>query len=167
MNQSHTYDDVPYPDLCYAYTHPGRIAAIATLLGMQPTPVENCRVLELGCAGGGNLIPMAYGLPNSTFTGIDNSARQIEMAQQKATALGLDNITLQTMDIMEVAPDFGEFDYIIVHGIYAWVPPAVQDQLLAICQQNLAPQGVAYISYNTLPGWSMILMARSIASSPK
>ena len=35
-----TYDEVPYPDLCYGYTHPGRLAAIATLLNMQPVPVE-------------------------------------------------------------------------------------------------------------------------------
>ncbi|MAS37246.1 MAG: hypothetical protein CL610_24815 [Anaerolineaceae bacterium] len=162
MNQSHPYDDVPYPDLCYPYTHPGRIAAIATLLGLQPAPVENCRVLEIGCAGGGNLIPMAYGLPNSTFTGIDNSARQIKAAQVFARALALDNIEFQTMDLLDITSAFGQFDYIIAHGMYAWVPPHVQDKILSICQQNLSPQGVAYISYNTLPGWSMILMARDM-----
>jgi methyltransferase-like protein/protein-L-isoaspartate O-methyltransferase len=160
--QFHSYDDVPYPDLCYAYTHPSRLAAIATLLGMQPPPVTRCRVLELGCASGGNLLPMAYGLPESQFVGIDLSARQIAAGQQMAAALGLTNLTLHALDVRAIPPDFGQFDYIIAHGLYAWVPPAVQDSILTICQRHLAPQGVAYISYNTLPGWHMILMVREM-----
>ena len=162
MTVFYSYDEIPYPDLCYGYTHPGRIAAIATLLNMQPAPVERCRVLELGCAGGGNLIPMAYGLPGSTFVGIDNSARQIEAAQARRAQFGLDNVTFHHMDIRELTPAFGQFDYIIVHGIYSWVPPDVKDHILAICQHNLAPQGVAYVSYNTLPGWHMVLIAREM-----
>jgi tRNA G46 methylase TrmB len=48
-------------------------------------------VLELGCASGGNLIPMAYGLPESEFVGIDYAARQIAEGQAAVAALGLDN----------------------------------------------------------------------------
>lgn len=54
-----TYDEVPYESYPYPQTHPDRIATIATILGISPAPVERCRVLELGCASGGNLIPMA------------------------------------------------------------------------------------------------------------
>jgi hypothetical protein len=54
-----SYDDVPYPVLCFVQTHPDRLATCARLLGMDPAPVEHCRVLELGCASGGNLLPMA------------------------------------------------------------------------------------------------------------
>ncbi len=68
------HDDPPYPELCHSWTHPSRLAAIATLSGMRPAPPERCRVLELGCASGGNLVPMAYGLPGSTFVGVDISA---------------------------------------------------------------------------------------------
>lgn len=157
-----TYDEVPYPDLCYGYTHPGRLAAIATLLNMQPVPVEKCRVLEIGCAGGGNLIPMAYGLPDSAFVGIDLSARQIDNAKQFARALRLKNIDFHAMNLLDVTPEFGQFDYIIVHGIYAWVPGEVKDKILSICKHNLSPQGIAYVSYNTLPGWHMILMVREM-----
>lgn len=156
------YDEVPYPDLCHSLTHPGRTAAIATLLDMQPAPVENCRVLELGCASGSNLTAMALGLPGSTFVGIDNSARQITSAQQTAAALGLRNITFHHLDILDVTPEFGQFDYIIAHGIYSWVPPEVRDHVLAICKRNLSPQGIAYVSYNTFPGWHMLLMLREM-----
>ncbi len=63
---------------------------------------------------------------------------------------------------MDVDADLGQFDYIIAHGVYSWVPPAVQDKILAICKQNLAANGVAYVSYNTYPGWHMINIVRGL-----
>ena len=151
-----SYDEVPYPSLCYTQTHPDRLATIATLLGMDPAPVDDCRVLELGCASGGNVIPMAHALPQSRFVGLDFSARQIAAGREAASALGLENVTLRQMDIMEVTPELGEFDYIIAHGIYSWVPAPVREKMLQICGQQLAPQGVAYISFNAYPGWHML-----------
>ena len=79
-----SYDDLPYPSLSYAQTHPDRLASMATLLGLEPAPVERCRVLDVGCAVGGNIIPMAYALPNSEFVGIDYSGRQIDIGHGKA-----------------------------------------------------------------------------------
>lgn len=161
-NKYTSYDDIPYPHLSYLHSHPDRLATLATLLGMAPAPVKHCRVLELGCAGGGNLIPMAYGLPESEFVGIDLSARQVAEGQAAIAALGLPNITLKPLNILEVNAGWGQFDYIITHGIYSWVPAAVQDKIMEICRQNLAPQGVAYISYNTYPGWRMLGLAREM-----
>ena len=157
-----SYDAVPYPDYSYSESHPDRVATMATLFGMKPPPVDRCRVLELGCAGGGNLIPMAYGLPQSEFVGIDTSARQIAAGQEKISALGLKNVTLQHLDILDVNTDHGQFDYIIAHGVFSWVPRAVQDKILEISKQNLAPKGVAYVSYNVYPGWNMIGMVRGM-----
>ena len=54
-----TYDEIPYESQSFSQTHPDRLATIATLFGMTPPPVRRCRVLELGCAMGANLIPMA------------------------------------------------------------------------------------------------------------
>lgn len=159
---STSYDHVPYPNLSHSRTHPEYLAALATLMGMKPPAVEQCRVLELGCAGGWNLMPMAASLPHSTFVGIDNSARQIEAAQQDSSALKLANLTFRCMDILEIGEDFGQFDYIIAHGVYSWTPPEVRDKILSICKRNLSPQGVAYISYNTYPGWHMLGMVREM-----
>ena len=150
------YDQVPYPSHSFTASHPDRLATLAMLLGMDPPPVEHCRVLELGCAGGGNLIPMTQGLPESEFVGIDLSGREIADGQAVVDSLGLKNVSLRAMDILDVDAGFGQFDYIITHGIYSWVPPAVQDKILAICKQNLAPNGVAYVSYNTYPGWRLL-----------
>ena len=160
--QQLSYDQLPYPGLSHARTHPDRMATLARLLGMQPAPIDGCRILELGCGVGGNLIPMAYGLPGSQFIGIDLSGKQIEVGCQNINAMGLTNISLKQMDILDIGPEFGRFDYIIAHGVYSWVPPAVQDKILAVCKANLAPQGVAFVSYNTYPGWHMIELARGI-----
>lgn len=157
-----SYDAVPYPSYSYSYSHPDHMATLATLLGMSPALVERCRVLELGCASGGNLMPMAYGLPEGEFVGIDSAAVQIAAGQAEVATLGLKNVTFQHVDILDVTPDFGQFDYIIAHGIYSWVPRAVQDKILEISQQNLAPNGVAYVSYNVYPGWHMIDMVRGM-----
>jgi methyltransferase-like protein/SAM-dependent methyltransferase len=148
-----SYDEVPYPSFSYPQTHPDRLATLARLFGMEPAPVEHCRLLELGCASGGNLVPMAVTLPRSEFVGIDLSARQIADGQEAVARLGLKNVALGHVDLTEVPTPFGPFDYIIAHGIYSWVPSPVQDKILSICRSSLAPQGVAYVSYNTLPGW--------------
>ncbi len=156
------YDEIPYPSLSFAWTHPDHLATLATLLGMRPPPVERCRVLELGGASGGNLIPMAQSLPEGEFVGLDLSTRQIADGQAMITALGLKNITLKHMNIMDVEADCGQFDYIIAHGVYSWVPPEAQDKILEICRQNLVPNGVAYVSYNTYPGWRMLGTVRDM-----
>jgi methyltransferase-like protein/SAM-dependent methyltransferase len=163
------YDAVPYPSFSFHVSHPDRLATLATLLGMRPPPVENCRVLELGCAAGGNLIPMAQSLPESELVGIDLSARHIAEGRAMLAAVGLKNVTLQHMNILDVDADFGQptgsqrgFDYIIAHGIYSWVPPEVQEKVLEICKQNLNPNGVAYVSYNTYPGWHMLKALREM-----
>ena len=147
------YDAIPYPSNPFRQTRPERLAAVAKLFGLDSPPAESCRVLELGCSIGGNLIAMAQDYPGSSFVGIDASSRQIAEGWKMVDALGLKNIQLKHLDMLDVAGDFGEFDYIVSHGVYSWVPPRVQNKMLEICQRHLSPKGVAYISYNTYPGW--------------
>src|ERR1700730_1693481 len=146
------YDELPYPGAPFAQTHPDRLAAIATLFGLAPPAIEQCRVLELGCGDGGNLIPMAFALPEGRFTGIDLAGSAIDRGQKLIEAVALANIRLELLDVMDVDAQFGEFDYIIAHGLYSWVPPPVREQILNICKSHLAPNGIAFISYNAYPG---------------
>lgn len=145
------YDEVYYPGHVYGLTHPNHLATIAAVYGMQPAPVERCRVLELGCGVGGNLLPMAFQYPDSEFVGVDLSGVTIERGQRNIESLGLSNIKLLHCDIMNVDATFGHFDYIIAHGVYSWVPPAVRAKMMTIFKQNLAPSGVCYVSYNAHP----------------
>src|ERR1700722_2333226 len=147
------YDEVLYPVTTFPQTHPNRLATVAFLRGMEPAPVRHCRVLELGCGACSNIIGMAFQSPASEFIGLDLAQRPIASGQDFVKGLGLKNVTLYSMDIC--APDttqLGQFDYIIAHGVYSWVPEPVRERILAICREMLNPQGVAYISYNAYPG---------------
>jgi len=156
------YDEIAYPTFPISYTHPDRLATVGTHFGMRPAPVERCRVLELGCSNGANLLAMAITLPESEFVGIDLAGRPIAQGKARAEALGLKNLTLRHLDLLDMAPDYGKFDYIIAHGLYAWAPAAVRDQILAICNASLQPQGIAYVSYNTFPGCYFRVMVREM-----
>jgi methyltransferase-like protein/2-polyprenyl-3-methyl-5-hydroxy-6-metoxy-1,4-benzoquinol methylase len=159
---TNSYDDVPYDNLAFAQTHPDRLATAARIFDLQPPPIATCRVLELGCASGGNLIPMAFNLPQAHFVGLDLSRRQIERGLETVEALGIGNLILRHASILDVTKEWGEFDYIICHGVFSWVESHVQDAILRIAKENLSPSGVANISYNTYPGWHMREMVRDM-----
>lgn len=152
---TNSYDAVPYESRPFAQTHPARLAAVAALFGLTPPPVPRCRVLELGCAAGGNLAPMAEALPGARFVGVDLSARQIADGIAELAAAGITNAELRHASITDIDGSFGAFDYVICHGVYSWVPHAVREAVLAVCGRHLAPGGVAYVSYNTYPGWHL------------
>ena len=156
---ANSYDTVRYPSYPFPQTHPDRLATLAILFGMRPAPAGACRVLEIGCASGGNLIPMAWSLPESRFLGIDLAATAIEEASAAAAELGLRNIEFRHLDLTD-AGTLGPFDYLIAHGVYSWVPPEVRVKLLSVCRSCMAPQGVAYLSSNTYPGGYLRRMLR-------
>jgi SAM-dependent methyltransferase len=156
------YDALPYTGEAYPQTHPSALFSAAWLLGMSPADPASCRVLEIGCADGTNLIAMAAGLPGSTFVGIDGSGVQIAAGQALIAETGLPNVTLQAADLRDLTGEEGGFDYIIAHGVYSWIAPDARSALLALCRSRLAPQGVAYISYNALPGWHTCRIVRDL-----
>jgi methyltransferase-like protein/SAM-dependent methyltransferase len=158
----YSYDEVPYHSFPFPETHPDRLSMIARLFGLDPPDVTRCRVLELGCASGGNLAPMAERYPDGRFLGIDLSARQVEAGRRIIAEVGLKNIELRHGSILEVDDSWGQFDFVLCHGVYSWVPTDVQDKILDVSKRNLAPNGIAYVSYNTLPGWHMRGMIRDM-----
>ncbi len=153
---------IPYAGASYRMSHPRRLEALAALSGMYPQPLPAARVLELGCAAGRNLIPQAVNYPDAEFVGVDVSARQVAEGQAMIKALGIGNVRLHEARIEDVDATWGAFDYILCHGVYSWVSADVQDDILAICQRNLAAQGVAYVSYNVLPGWHIRNITRDL-----
>jgi SAM-dependent methyltransferase/methyltransferase-like protein len=159
-----SYDEVPYADTVFAYTHPDHLAVMVRLFGLNTPPPERCRVLELGCGTGTNLVAIALSIPCSECVGIDLSRRQIEMANDKVSVTGARNTVFHAMNLLDVDRSFGKFDYIIVHGVYSWVSKPVRERILDICKENLSPHGVAYVSYNTYPGWHFKAAIRSIMS---
>lgn len=150
-----SYDEIPYPSSSFPKSHPKQIAGMARLFGVDSPLPSKSRVLELGCADGANILPMAEGMPGAKFLGIDNSRVQIATGQKAAEAADLKNVELRHQDILDFPASEGKFDYIIVHGILSWVAEPVREKIMAICSQHLSEKGIAYISYNVLPGWNM------------
>ena len=148
-----TYNSMLYTSHAHHHSNPHRLSAVATLFGLEVPPVETARILELGCSRGGNSLPIAVHNPRATVVGVDLSASQIAIAQEAAKSMQLSNITFQEYDINEIGTDFGKFDYIICHGVYSWVPKDVQKAIRRVCRECLTENGVAFISYNTYPGW--------------
>jgi methyltransferase-like protein/ubiquinone/menaquinone biosynthesis C-methylase UbiE len=157
-----SYDDIPYPGDPIEGSHPDLLATIGRLRGLPAPAPDRCRVLELGCGDGGNLLPLAVALPGSSFLGIDLSRAQVEAGQQAVRALGLTNAELCHLNILDLGDEFGQFDYVLCHGVYSWVPPEVQEKILEVCSRNLTPQGVAYVGYNTYPGWHTTRLLRDM-----
>jgi len=159
MADVHAYDAVPYPDFVHPRTDPDSIASMARLHGFIAADPRNSRILELGCGQGGNLISLASMYPESRCVGIDLSAGHIASGKSTIDRLGLTNIRLRAGDVCNFPFDDldveGEstFDFILVHGVYSWVPEEVRRHLLRIARNHLSPRGVAFFSYNTYPGW--------------
>lgn len=160
--QAHSYDAVPYESKPLQPTHPDHLAVMARLHGLAAPDTTACRVLEIGCATGGNLLPMALSLPGSQFVGIDVSAGQIETGERMRRELQLDNARLIAGSIVDADLGAEPFDYVICHGVWSWVPEVVQRSILATCARALSPHGVAYVSYNTYPGWHLRSMMRDM-----
>lgn len=160
--QNNPYDELRYYSKPFSYTSIALLEGNATLWGLTPPALKGAKVLELGSSFGGNLISQSVYYPDTEFVGIDLSDSQITQGNEIIKSMGLTNVRLETKNILDITPEFGMFDYIIVHGIYSWVPDNVKDKILEICRENLTPNGIAYISYNTYPGWKSREVARDI-----
>ena len=156
------YDRCPYTSNAFAQSHPARLATVAALFGIASAPATGCRVLELGCSDGSNLIPLAFYLPGSTFVGVDLARTPIADGRDRIVRLGLRNIELRQGNLIDACDDLGTFDYVIAHGLYSWVPDAVRPHILRVAAKRLADDGVAYISYNTLPGCRLRHLVREL-----
>ena len=146
------YDAVAYAAQSNALSHPDHMAVVATLFGLEPADVATCRVLELGCSDGANLLPMAANLPNASFVGCDLSPRAIAAARSAVAELGLSNVALFEGDLSALPEALGDFDYMIAHGVYSWVPASVRDAMFTLAQRRLKRNGILFVSYNVYPG---------------
>ncbi|MEJ7848495.1 MAG: class I SAM-dependent methyltransferase [Pyrinomonadaceae bacterium] len=153
MANESSYDQIPYPSFTFSQAHPDRLSTMAEFHGINSAPAESCRVLELGCGDGTNLLWCASTLPNSKFVGIDLSAVHIEKAVSGASELNLSNTSFHHGDLLDFdTKELGQFDYIVAHGLFSWVPDIVRKKILQIYADCLSPHGVGYISFNAYPG---------------
>ena len=151
--QQTIYSELGYKSMPFPYTTPATLEAYAALVGISAPNPKTARVLELGATYGGNIISQALFNPDATFVGIELSQEQVEKGNEVIANAGLTNVSLIQSDIASIGSEIGTFDYIIAHGVYSWVDDGVKDALLRLIDEHLAEDGIAYISYNTYPGW--------------
>jgi SAM-dependent methyltransferase len=172
-HKSRAFDDLPSMASALSQTAPGHLRAIAHLFGLDAPALTHARVLEIGCASGSNLLPFAQAYPDAEVVGVDLCNAEVDAGNQTIKAMGLGNIRLLPIDIADIGADLGQFDYVICHGVYSWVPEDTRQDILRVASQRLKPEGVAYISYNVYPGWkareivrdAMLMRCDSLASA--
>lgn len=154
MNAAHTsYDAVAYPSLIFGQSHPDRLAVNARLHGLDPPEIESARYLEIGGGDGLNAIALAAAFPQGLFVNFDIAAAPIERARAWSAAAGLDNVRHLQLDLLDAADTLEDrFDYIVAHGVYAWTPDHVRAAVMPQIARLLSPRGIAFVSYNALPG---------------
>lgn len=160
--QQTIYSELGYKSMPFPYTTPATLEAYAALVGISAPNPKTARVLELGATYGGNIISQALFNPDATFVGIELSQEQVEKGNEVIANAGLTNVSLIQSDIASIGSEIGTFDYIIAHGLYSWVDDGVKDALLRLIDEHLAEDGIAYISYNTYPGWHMMDEVRQL-----
>ena len=160
--QQTIYSELGYKSMPFPYTTPATLEAYAALVGISAPNPKNARVLELGATYGGNIISQALFYPDATFVGIELSQEQVEKGNEVIANAGLTNVSLIQSDIASIGSEIGTFDYIIAHGVYSWVDDGVKDALLRLIDEHLAEDGIAYVSYNTYPGWHTMEEVRQL-----
>jgi SAM-dependent methyltransferase len=169
------YDAIPYPRYVFPQTAPDNLAVLSTLHGLEPAQVSRCRYLELGCGNGTNIAAFASRYPDSTFVGIDLAETHISSAKQMADELDLKNVEFISADLMNIDPaSLGQFDFVVAHGLFSWVPDDVRERVLELMRQCVKTSGVGYISYNALPGcylrkigWDLLRFGTRKIENPK
>ena len=160
--QQTIYSELGYKSMPFPYTTPATLEAYAALVGISAPNPKTARVLELGATYGGNIISQALFNPDATFVGIELSQEQVEKGNEVIANAGLTNVSLVQSDIASIGSEIGTFDYIIAHGVYSWVDDGVKDALLRLIDEHLAEDGIAYVSYNTYPGWHTMEEVRQL-----
>ena len=160
--QQTIYSELGYKSMPFPYTTPATLEAYGALVGVSAPNPKTARVLELGATYGGNIISQALFNPDATFIGIELSQEQVEKGNEVIANAGLTNVSLIQSDIASIGSEIGTFDYIIAHGVYSWVDDGVKDALLRLIDEHLVEDGIAYVSYNTYPGWHTMEEVRQL-----
>lgn len=157
-----TLGPILYPSFAVDGTAPAHLGAQAVLAGLCPPKIEQARILEIGCASGGNLLPLAAWNPSCEFVGCDPAEAEIDLARERARDANLTRIHFEACGVEELPEELGCFDYIICHGVYSWVPSEIREKIWACFSERLVPGGLACVSYNVFPGFHLRQMVRDM-----
>ncbi len=149
-------DGVSYTWGLYRELDPTFLNYVSVLSGYRPKDLEKpFSYCDLGCGNGVTINALAAVFPHAEFHGIDVDKTHIGNAAAIAEGAGLANAKFFAADFGNLQDDdYPTYDYIVLHGVYAWVDPSSRDAVRRFIGKHLNPGGVVYVSYNAMPGWS-------------
>ena len=151
MNTHGYITDTPVYDKFWTFSNPHFQRYIALTQGHVPTMHEDFTYVEVGCGNAFSLCVNAAANPNAKFIGLDFMPEYIDEGWKYVDMLGLKNVELMKADVTKV---FGvpEADFVFTHGFLSWVAPDVRTALYEFIGSTLKPGGIAFTSYDSMPG---------------
>lgn len=154
--------DIPYSAGFYHHQAPVALRLATLVAGFEvPALDSGFDYCELACGQGLTATLLAAANPRGRFTAVDFNPAHIAHARAVADRHGIDNLTFLENSFEElVAAPVGTlplFDVVTLHGVYSWVSPATRAAIVEFLRRYLKPGGIAYVSYNSLPGWSSVI----------
>ena len=155
--------DVPYVRGYEKHLSPMQLRLCAALNGFRSPSVTSFDFCELGCAQGDTIVALAASFPNARFVGIDLNPAHVATARTLASAGAVDNVRFIEGDFSDLRDgDLGTFDFMTAHGVLSWVSPDKRKIVLDLMSRKLKAGGLAYVSYNALPGWAAVEPLRQL-----
>lgn len=148
--------DSIYPDTYFRELSPAWLNYVAALSSV-PAPNLSGRFtyLELGCGRGHSAIVHAGAFPLAEFHACDVNPAHRQAAEHRAAALGIHNIRFHEASFEDLLEEpLPSFDFIVLHGVYGWVPASDREAIRSLIRRRLSAGGLVYVSYNCLPGWA-------------
>jgi len=153
--------DINYTVGWYRQQSPAMMALASIIGGATatiPAGDDPLLLLELGCGFGYGAMALAASNPAWTVTAVDFNPAHIATAREWAAEAGLKNITFVEADFSRwednpVLRGLPEMDFVTMHGIWSWIPPAAKTGIVRLLTEKVRPGGLVHLSYNTLPGW--------------
>ena len=154
--------DIEYLPGYYSEQAPDHLDVACLLRATEPprAPGGSFRYCELGCGVAETVLTIAAANPASEVWAFDFNPAHIARASALVCAAGLTNAHVEEASFEELARDdrneLGQFDYIVMHGVWAWISAANRGHIVRFISRRLKPGGLVYVTYNALPGWSPI-----------
>lgn len=152
--------DVEYLPGYYREQAPSHMALACLLGGVAPADLpEDYVYCDFGCGTGQTVALLAAANPKAHFYGVDFHPAHIARAQAFARDAGLTNLTYVEAGFADMADgaatDLPPLDAAALHGVYAWISAENRTALTRLLARRIKPGGMAYVSYNSLPGWTI------------